>query len=154
MQESKARPFRADRPDTFTYMGPIISLKQCDMFIRFQNKASMLYPVGGPGRHKVQLKSPHTSAKIVKWGNHSFQKQSGVMLCNVGEAEGRGAPEAVRPPKIEASEETTQRTDVQGRSRAVHRMSVARWHTPRSAGLGRAARPHLAASRLPASRGS
>ena len=73
------------------------------MFMRFQNKANISYPVGGPGRHKVQLKDSHVSAKIVKWGNHLFQKQSGVLLCNIGEAEGRGAPEAgrlayLRPP--------------------------------------------------------
>ena len=66
MQESKARPFRADRPDTFTYMGPIISLKQCDMFIRFQNKVSMSYPVDEPGRHKDQTKIPTISATSVK----------------------------------------------------------------------------------------
>ena len=98
--QRKPRPpgtFRADRLDTSTYMGPIILLEQCDMFIRFQNKANISYPVGGPGRHKVQLKSPHTSAKIIKWGNHPFQKQSVVMLYNVSEAEGRGAPEAGRP---------------------------------------------------------
>ena len=70
------------------------------MFMRFQNKANISYPVGGPGRHKVQLKSPHTSAKIVKWGNHPFQKQCGVMLCNGSEAEGRGAPEAGRPANL------------------------------------------------------
>ena len=58
--------FRADRPDTSTYMGPILLLEQCDMFIRFQNKANIAYPVGGPGRHKDQPKDPHTSAKIVK----------------------------------------------------------------------------------------
>jgi len=75
-------------------MGPILLLEQYDMFIRFQNKANIAYPVGGPGRHQVQLKIPLASAKIVKWGNHPFQKQCGVMLCNVGEAESRGAPEA------------------------------------------------------------
>ena len=98
--QRKSRPpgtFRADRPDTSTYMGPIVSLEQCDMFIRFQNKANISCPVSGPERHNVQLKSPHISAKIVKWGNHPFQKQCGVLLCNVGEAEGRGAPEAGRP---------------------------------------------------------
>ena len=62
--------FRADRPNTSTYMGPIILLEQCDTFIRFQNKANISYPVGGPRRHKVQPKDPHVSAKIVKWGNH------------------------------------------------------------------------------------
>ena len=68
MVEIRENPgtFRADRPDTSTYMGPIISLEQCDMFIRFQNKADISYPVGGPGRHKVQLKSPPASAKSVK----------------------------------------------------------------------------------------
>ena len=89
--QRKSRPpgtFRADWPDTSTYMGPMLSLEHCDMFMRFQNKANISYPVGGPGRHKVQLKSPHTSAKIVKWGNHPFQKQCGVLLCSVGEAEG------------------------------------------------------------------
>ena len=98
--QRKTRPpgtFRADRPDPSTYMGPIISLEQCDMFVRFQNKANISYPIGGPRRHKVQLKDPHVSAKIVKWGNHPFQKQCGVLLCNVGEAEGRGALEAGRP---------------------------------------------------------
>ena len=81
--QRKSRPpgtFRADRPDTSTYMGPILSLEQCDMFIRFQNKANISYPIGGPRRHKVQLKDSHVSAKIVKWGNHLFQKQSGVMV--------------------------------------------------------------------------
>ena len=104
--QRKSRPpdtFRAGQPDTSTYMGPILLLEQCDMFIRFQNKANISYPIGGPRRHKVQLKDPHVSAKIVKWGNHPFQKQSGVLLCNVGEAEGRGALEAgcpayLRPP--------------------------------------------------------
>ena len=73
--QRKSRPpgtFRADWPDTSTYMGPMLSLEHCDMFMRFQNKANISYPVGGPGRHKVQLKSPHTSAKIVKWGNPPF----------------------------------------------------------------------------------
>ena len=75
--QRKSRPpgiFRADRPDTSTYMGLIILLEQCDMFIRFQNKENISYSVGGPGRHKDQLKSPPASAKIVKWGNHPFQK--------------------------------------------------------------------------------
>ena len=61
-----AGTFRADRPDTSIYMGPIFLLEQCDMFIWFQNKANISYPVGGPGRHKDQPKDPHTSAKIVK----------------------------------------------------------------------------------------
>ena len=88
--QRKSRPpgtFRANRPDTSTYMGPIFLLEQCDTFIRFQNKANISYPVGGPGRHKVQPKGPHASAKIVKWGNHTFQRQCGVLLCNVSEAE-------------------------------------------------------------------
>ena len=89
--------FRADRHDTSTYMGLILLLEQYDMFISFQNKANIAYPVGGPGRHKVQLNSPLASAKIVKQGNHPFQKQCGVMMCNIGEAEGRGAPEAGCP---------------------------------------------------------
>ena len=58
------------------------------MFMRLQNKANISYPVGGPKRHKVQLRSPHANAKIVKWGNHPFQKQCGVLMCNIGEAEG------------------------------------------------------------------
>ena len=58
--------FRADRPDISTYMGPILLLEQCDMVIKFQNKANISYPVGGPGRHKDQPKDPHTSAKIIK----------------------------------------------------------------------------------------
>ena len=95
--------FRADRLNTSTYVGPTTSLKQCDMFIRFQNKANISYPVGGPERHKVQPKDPHASAKIVEWGNHPSQRQCGVWLCNVGEAEDRGASEAgrlayLRPP--------------------------------------------------------
>jgi len=57
--------FRADRPNTSTYMGPIILLEQCDTFIRFQNKANISYPVGGPRRHKVKPKThkpePRTS---------------------------------------------------------------------------------------------
>ena len=72
-----------DRP----YMGPILLLEQCDTIIRFQNKANISYPDGGPRRHKVQPKDPHASAKIVKWGNHTFQRQCGVLLCNVSEAE-------------------------------------------------------------------
>ena len=48
------------------YMGPILLLEQCDMFIRFQNKANISYPVGRPGRHKDQPKDPHTRAKIIK----------------------------------------------------------------------------------------
>ena len=46
--QRKSRPpgtFRANRPDTSTYMGPIILLEQCDTFIRFQNKANISYPV-------------------------------------------------------------------------------------------------------------
>ena len=62
-------------------------------------------------------------------------------------------PQAAQPKK-EASEETTQGTDVQEQSGAVHGWSVAKWHTPKSAGLGRAARPNFAETRLPASRGS
>ena len=101
--QRKSRPpgtFRADRPDTSTYMGPIILLEQCDTFIRFQNKANISYPVGGLKRHKVQPKDPHASAKIVKWGNHPFQRQCGVWLCNVREAEDRGALEAGRQAYI------------------------------------------------------
>ena len=89
--QRKSRPpgtFRADRLDTSTYMGPILSLEQCDIFIRFQNKENISYPVGEPGRHKVQLKDPHVSAKIIKWGNHPSQWQCGVLICNVGETEG------------------------------------------------------------------
>ena len=66
------------------------------MFMRFQNKANISYPVDGPGRHKVQPKDPHASTKIVKWENHPFQRQCGVWLCNVGEAEDGGAPETGR----------------------------------------------------------
>ena len=87
----------ADRPGTSTYMGPIFLPEQCDTFIRFQNKANISYPVGGPGRHKVQPKGPHASAKIVKCGNHPFQRQCGVFMCNVNKTKGRGAPEAGRP---------------------------------------------------------
>ena len=61
--------FHADRPDTSTYMGPIILLEQWDMFIRFQNKANISYPAGGLGRHKDQAKDPHASAKNIKWEN-------------------------------------------------------------------------------------
>ena len=80
--QRKFRPpgtFRADRLDTSTYMGLIILLEQCDMFIRFQNKANISYPVGGPGRHKVQLKSPPASAKIVKW--ETTHSRSSVERC-------------------------------------------------------------------------
>ena len=66
--QRESRPpgtFRADRPDTSTYMGPIILLDLCDMFIRFQNKANISYPVGGPGRHKVQTKDPHASPEAM-----------------------------------------------------------------------------------------
>ena len=65
----KSRPpgtFRADWPDTSTYMVPIILLEQCEMFIRFQNKENISYFVSGPGRHKDQPKSPPASAKSVK----------------------------------------------------------------------------------------
>ena len=89
--QRKSRPpgtFRADRPETSTYMGPIFLLEHCDMFMRFQNKANISYPVGGPGRHRVQPKDPHASAKIIKWGNHPFQRQCGVLICNVGKTEG------------------------------------------------------------------
>ena len=89
--QRKSRPpgtFRADRHDTSTYMGPIILLEQCDTFIRFQNKVNISYHVDGPGKHKVQTKDPHASAKNVKWGNHPFQKQCGVLMCNVGKTEG------------------------------------------------------------------
>ena len=68
----------ADRPDTSTYMGPILLLEQYDIFIGFQNKANIAYPVGGPRRYKVQLKSPPASAKIVKWGNHPSK---GNVVC-------------------------------------------------------------------------
>jgi len=89
--------FRANRPDTSTYMGPIFLLEQCNTFIRFQNKANISYPIGRPGRHKVQSKGSHASAKIVKLRNHPFQRQCGVFMCNIGEMKGRGAPEAGRP---------------------------------------------------------
>ena len=79
--------FHADRLDTSTYMGPIFLPEQCDMFIRLQNKANISYPVGGPGRHKVQTKDPHASAKNIKWGNHPSQRQCGALMCNVGETE-------------------------------------------------------------------
>jgi len=46
-----------------------------------------------------------------------------------------GLPQAARP-KESASEEYTQRTDVQEGSEAVHGRSVARWHNPRPAALG------------------
>ena len=77
--------------------GSIFLLEQCDTFIRFQNKANISYPVGGLKRHKVQPKGPHASAKIIKWGNHPFQRQCGVLMCKFGKAENRGAPEAGRP---------------------------------------------------------
>ena len=95
--------FCADRPDTSTYMGPIILLEQCDTFIRFQNKANISYPVGGLKRHKVQPKGPHASAKSIKWGNHPFQRQCGVWLCNVREAEDRGALVAGRSAYLRLS---------------------------------------------------
>ena len=66
IRESPPGIFRADRPDTSTYMGPILLPEQCDMFIRFQNKVNMSHPIGGPGNHKVQAKDPHTGAKNVK----------------------------------------------------------------------------------------
>ena len=89
--QRKSRPpgtFRTDRPDTSTHMGPILLLEQCDTFIRFQNKANISYPIGGPERHKIQPKDPHVRAKIVKWGNHPSQRQCGVLIYNVGETEG------------------------------------------------------------------
>ena len=66
------------------------------MFIRLQNKANISYPVGGPGMHKDQAKDPHASAKNIKRGNHPSQRHCGVLICNVGEMEDRGAPEAGR----------------------------------------------------------
>ena len=98
--QRKSRPlgtFRTDRPDTSTHMGPILLLEQCDTFMRFQNKATISYPVGGPRRHKVQTKDPHGSAKNVKWGNHPVQRQCGALMCNVSETEDRGVPESGRP---------------------------------------------------------
>ena len=59
--------FRADRPDTSTYMGPILLPEQCDMFMRLHNEANITNPVGGPGRHKDQTKDPHARAQNVKW---------------------------------------------------------------------------------------
>ena len=126
--QRKSRPpgtFCADRPDTSTYMGPIFLLEQCDTFIWLQNKANISYPVGGLGRHKVQTKDPHGSAKNVKLGNHPVQRQCGALMCNVGETKGREMPEAGRPaqprpagptqaarPKILVSEETTRLSDL------------------------------------------
>ena len=80
--------FRADRPDTSTYMGPIFLLEQCNMFIRLQNEANISNPVGGPGRHEDQAKDPHASAQNIRWGNYPFQRQCGVLICNVDETEG------------------------------------------------------------------
>ena len=56
-----------------------------------------------------------------------------------GGLSGPGLPRAARP-KIPASEENTRRTDIQGGSETIHRRSMARWHNPRPAGLGWAAR--------------
>ena len=50
--------FRADRPDTSTYMGPILLLEQYDMIIRFQNKANISYPVGGPRKAQGSTQRP------------------------------------------------------------------------------------------------
>ena len=88
--QRKSRPpgtFRADRPDTSTYMGSIFLSEERDTFIRLQNKANISYPVVGPRRHKVQAKDPHASAKNIKWGNHPSQRQCGVLICNVGKME-------------------------------------------------------------------
>ena len=47
--QRRSRPpgtFRADRPNTSTYMGLIFLLEKCDKLIRFKNKTNISYPVG------------------------------------------------------------------------------------------------------------
>ena len=161
--QRKPRPtgtFRDDRPNTSTYMGSIILMEQCDMFIRFQNKTNISYPAGGPGRHKNQPKDPHQGQdrQIGKppipeamW-SVDLQRRQNRGLRGPG-TRLPGLPRAARP-NIPVSGENTRSTDVQEGSEAIHRRSVARWDNPRPASLGWAARPHLAASRLPTSHGS
>ena len=148
--QRKFRPpgiFRGDRPDTCTYKCAIFLQEQRDTFIRLQSEANISDSVGGPGRHNDQAENPQASAQIVKWGNHPPQRHCGALISNVGETEGQGAPEAGHPASpgppglgVHASELSNRQTDIQEGSGAVHGRS--------------AARPHLVASRLPASRGS
>ena len=108
----------------------------------FNSKTHMSVPSSSNGKPPIPE---------AKWSAVVQRRRSGGPRGSGGRPP--SLPQAPRP-KTAASKETTQRTDVQGRSGAVHRRSVARWHTPRPAGLGRAARPHLAASRLPTLCGS
>ena len=108
--QRKSRPpgtFRADQPDTSTYMSPILSLEQCDMLMRFQNKANISYPIGGPGRHKVQPKGSHASAKIVKLRNHPFQRQCEVLCATSAKRRAERLWRQAARPKKEAYEEST-----------------------------------------------
>ena len=161
--QRKSRPpgtFRVDRTDTSTYMGPIILLEQCDMFIRFHNKANI---ISCQWTGKAQGSSQGSTCQCQErqmgkppileamWSVDLQHQRNGGLKGSRGRPP--GLPWAAQP-KIPAPEEDTRRTDVQEGSEAMHKRSVARWHNPRLAGLGWAARPHLAASQLLASRGS
>ena len=79
--QRKSRPpstFRADWPDTSIYIGPILLLEQCGMFIRFQNKANIAYHVGGPRRHKDQPKDPHS---VTRSSNEETTHPRGNVEC-------------------------------------------------------------------------
>jgi len=162
--QRKFRPpgtFCADRPDTSTYMGPILLLEQCDTFIRFQNKANISYPIGWTRKAQGSTQRPTCQCQDrqmgkppipeAMWSVDLQRRRNGGLRGSGGRPP--GLPRAARP-KESASEEYTRRTNVQEGSEAIHRRSVARWHNPRPAGLGWAARPHHAASRLLASCGS
>jgi len=132
-------------------LGNKLSFAPCSMHILFDSNKFHKFWMSCACRNP--LSKDHQMGKPplpeAKWSDVVQCRRSGRPRGSGGRPP--GLPQATRP-KTEVSEETTQRTDVQKRSGAVHRKSVARWHTPRPASLGRAARPHLAASRLPASR--
>ena len=65
---------------------------------------------------------------------------------NVGEKEGQRAPEAGRPAYENEIWTEYQRTYIQKQSGPSHEKAVPGGDTPRLAGLGEAARPHLVAS--------
>ena len=66
------------------------------MLTMLLSEANISDSVGGPGRHKDQAEDPQASAQIIKCENHPPQRHCGALICNVGEMEGQGAPEAGR----------------------------------------------------------
>ena len=89
-------------------------------------------PEGTRFKPKTHMPVPRTS------NGETTHSRSNVECCCATSAKRRaeGLRRQAARPKMEASEETTQRTDVQKRSGAVHGRSVARWYTPRPTGLG------------------